>query len=227
MKKSIFCLLLCFGLLLSGCGNASAPEQSPSPSPDAALLPVPEDRQNVGNDIALLSIDRFAGAFVEDGSDEIVSNVMAVTVRNDGSKAIQYAHIVVTVAGVAYEFDLSTLPVGAKAQLLELNRATVPESVDDFSCEVTACAFFEAEPSMCGDLFEIETADTAITVTNISGEPHSGIYIYYKISYGDLFMGGITYRVGVPELAAGESYTCYAGHFSTDYSTLMFVSYAQ
>ena len=40
-------------------------------------------------------------------------------------------------------------------------------------------------------------------------------------------MGGITYRVGVAGLKAGESTTCYAGHFSTDYSKLMFATYVR
>ena len=73
----------------------------------------------------------------------------------------------------------------------------------------------------------IETQDTAITVTNNSGSDMGQIYVYYKIAYGDLYLGGITYRVGVSGLKAGESTTCYAGHFSTDYSKLMFATYVQ
>lgn len=225
MKKAFILLLLCAALLLCGCNDTDDP--APSPSPTVESVPVPEENQNVGNGISLLSIDRYAGAFVEDGSDDILSDVMAITVRNDGGKTVQYAHIVVTIDSAAYEFDLSTLPAGAKAQVLEMNRAAMPASVENFDCDVSVCAFFDAEPTMHDELFEIETADTAITVTNISDTDLSGIYVYYKISYGELYMGGITYRVGVESLKAGESYTCYAGHFSAQYSTLMFVSYAE
>lgn len=225
MKKVLILLFLVPALLLCGCNDADSP--APSQSPTVESVPVPEENQHVGNDISLLSIDRYAGAFVEDGTDEIVSDIMAITVRNDGGKTVQYAHIVVTIDGKAYEFDLSTLPVGAKAQVLELNRAAMPASVEGFLCDVSVCAFFDEEPSMHGELFEIGTADTAITVTNVSDSDLSGIYVYYKISYGELYMGGITYRVGVESLKAGESYTCYAGHFSEKYSSLMFVSYAE
>lgn len=53
------------------------------------------------------------------------------------------------------------------------------------------------------------------------------IYVYYKSSYGDLYIGGITYRTGVSGLAAGASTTLYASHYSTAYSRIMFVTYVQ
>lgn len=68
----------------------------------------------------------------------------------------------------------------------------------------------------------------AITITNISGSDITGqIYVYYKSAYGDLYIGGITYRTGVSGLAAGESTTLYASHYSTAYSKIMFVTYVQ
>jgi len=95
--------------------------------------------------------------------------------------------------------------------------------------EVDTYAVFDTEPTMCDDVLDIETQDTAITVTNKSGSDITGpIYVYYKIAYGDLYLGGITYRVGISSgLKAGESSTCYAGHFSNDYSALMFATYVQ
>ena len=80
---------------------------------------------------------------------------------------------------------------------------------------------------MHDDLFTVTTSDNTITVTNNSGSDMGQIYVYYKIAYGDLYLGGITYRVGLSGLKAGESSTCYAGHFSTDYSKLMFATYVQ
>ena len=62
-----------------------------------------------------------------------------------------------------------------------------------------------------------------VTIDRTTGK----IYVYYKITNGDMYLGGITYRVGTNGLKAGESTTCYAGHFSTDYSKLMFATYVQ
>ena len=186
------------------------------------------EKMLLGEGIELQALSGYQGPYVEDGTDDIVSDVLAITVRNDGDKTVQYAHIILTQGETVYEFDVTTLPVGASAQLLELSRQPMPDSTDGMTAQVTACAVFDTEPTMCEDVFQIETQDTAITITNNSGSDITGqIYVYYKIAYGDLYMGGITYRVGTAGLKAGESTTCYAGHFSTDYSKLMFVTYVQ
>lgn len=186
------------------------------------------EKMLLGEGIELQALSGYEGPYVEDGTDDIVSDVLAITVRNDGDKTVQYAHIILTQGETAYEFDVTTLPVGASAQLLELSRQPMPDSTDGMTAQVTACAVFDTEPTMCEDVFQIETQDTAITITNNSGSDITGqIYVYYKIAYGDLYMGGITYRVGTAGLKAGESTTCYAGHFSTDYSKLMFATYVQ
>ena len=186
------------------------------------------EKMLLGEGIELQALSGYQGPYVEDGTDDIVSDVLAITVRNDGDKTVQYAHIILTQGETAYEFDVTTLPVGASAQLLELSRQPMPDSTDGMTAQVTACAVFDTEPTMCEDVFQIEMQDTAITITNNSGSDITGqIYVYYKIAYGDLYMGGITYRVGTAGLKAGESTTCYAGHFSTDYSKLMFVTYVQ
>lgn len=186
------------------------------------------EKMLLGEGIELQAMSGYQGPYVEDGTDDIVSDVLAITVRNDGDKTVQYAHIILTQGETAYEFDVTTLPVGASAQLLELSRQPMPDNTDGMTAQVTACAVFDTEPTMCEDMFQIETQDTAITITNNSGSDITGqIYVYYKIAYGDLYMGGITYRVGTAGLKAGESTTCYAGHFSTDYSKLMFVTYVQ
>ncbi len=186
------------------------------------------EKMLLGEGIELQALSGYQGPYVEDGTDDIVSDVLAITVRNDGDKTVQYAHIILTQGETAYEFDVTTLPVGASAQLLELSRQPMPDNTDGMTAQVTACAVFDTEPTMCEDVFQIETQDTAITITNNSGSDITGqIYVYYKIAYGDLYMGGITYRVGAAGLKAGESTTCYAGHFSTDYSKLMFATYVQ
>ena len=186
------------------------------------------EKMLLGEGIELQALSGYQGPYVEDGTDDIVSDVLAITVRNDGDKTVQYAHIILTQGETAYEFDVTTLPVGASAQLLELSRQPMPDNTDGMTAQITACAVFDTEPTMCEDVFQIETQDTAITITNNSGSDITGqIYVYYKIAYGDLYMGGITYRVGTAGLKAGESTTCYAGHFSTDYSKLMFATYVQ
>lgn len=200
------------------------------PEMPGVSTPAPADALSfeLENGLEITSVGRYAGSFVEDGSDDIVSDVCAITVKNNAAATVQYAHITLTGGETSYEFDLSTLPSGASAQLLELSRQPLPESTDGLTASLTSFAPFDAEPSLCEDVISIDTQDTAITITNISGSDITGqIYVYYKSAYGDLYIGGITYRTGVSGLAAGESTTLYASHYSTAYSKIMFVTYVQ
>lgn len=58
---------------------------------------------------------RYAGLFVEDGSDKTVSDVFCIRVKNTGSSDVQYAHITLSRGSESYEFDISTLPAGRDA----------------------------------------------------------------------------------------------------------------
>ena len=201
-------------------------EPAAEPAMPGVSTPAPADSVSIdlGSGLEITDISRFAGSFIEDGSDDVLSDVCAITVKNNAAATVQYAHITLTGGETSYEFDLSTLPSGASAQLLELSR----QSTDGLTASLTSFAPFDAEPSLCEDVISIDTQDTAITITNISGSDITGqIYVYYKSAYGDLYIGGITYRTGVSGLAAGESTTLYASHYSTAYSRLMFVTYVQ
>ncbi len=229
----LLCLALAFGAcsidggpaLSSGMAPIADDSSDVSESSDEVTDYLPVD---IGNGLIISRISRYAGSFVEDGSDDTVSDVCAITVKNAAEKTVQYARIVLTFGDTVCKFDLTTLPPGSSAQLLELSRTPLPDTGDSPAVTVANYAAFEQEPSMCEDIFEITTQDTAITITNRTEHDITGqIYVYYKIAYGDLYLGGITYRSGVAGLAAGESADCYAGHFSNDYSKLMFVTYVQ
>ena len=197
-------------------------EPAAEPAMPGVSTPAPADSVSIdlGSGLEITNISRFAGSFIEDGSDDVLSDVCAITV--------QYAHITLTGGEGSYEFDLSTLPSGASAQLLELSRQPLPESTDGLTASLTSFAPFDTEPTLCEDVISIDAQDTAITITNVSGSDITGqIYVYYKSAYGDLYIGGITYRTGVSGLAAGESTTLYASHYSTAYSRIMFVTYVQ
>ena len=196
--------------------------------PEMPGVSTPAPSFELENGLEITSVGRYAGNFVEDGSDDIVSDVCAITVRNNAENTVQYAEISMNIGGESYCFKLSTLPQGKSVQLLELSRQPMPESSADMTAALTSYASFDPEPSLCEDVFSIDTQDTAITITNISGSDITGqIYVYYKSAYGDLYIGGITYRTGVSGLAAGESTTLYASHYSTAYSKIMFVTYVQ
>lgn len=168
----------------------------------------------------------YAGLFVEDGSDKTVSDVFCIRVKNTGSSDVQYAHITLSRGSESYEFDISTLPAGETLQALEVSGQTMPEKPAELTAAVTSYAPFTEPLSMHEDLFTVTTSESSITVTNNSGSDAAQVYVYYKNASGDLLLGGITYRAGLTNLAAGESRSCYTSHYSEGSSKLLFVTYA-
>ena len=160
-------LTLAAALLLAcaGCGKKPAKPDEYGLAAEKSKL----DGTDIGNGLQLVSTGRYAGLFVEDGSDKTVSDVFCIRVKNTGSSDVQYAHITLTRGSECYEFDISTLPAGQTLQALELGAQTMPEKPEELTVTVTAYAAFAEPLSMHDDLFTVTTSDNTITVTNNSG----------------------------------------------------------
>ena len=100
---------------------ATTPVEAPAES--AVVFEEVEDiTADLGEGLQIVNIGSYTGAYVEDGTDEVVSGVLMLVVTNNGEEALQYAEITVpTESGDAF-FSLSTLPAGESCVLLELNR---------------------------------------------------------------------------------------------------------
>ena len=187
-----------------------------------------EDKAFMDGLVTVEKVGRYAGIFVEDGSDEIVSDVFAITVVNNSDKMLQYAQVVITCGGEEYTFDMSTIPAGARAQVLEKEKKTVPKDLSGAKTVLTTVTEFQEAPSTYPEVFELTPFEYSVNIKNISKSDISGdVYVYYKTKVGDLYMGGITYRAKVSDLASGEEKSAYAGHFYENDSEILFVTYAK
>ena len=226
MKTGARALLLTLAAALlfacAGCGKKAAKPDEFGLAAEKSKL----DGVDIGNDQQIVSTGRYAGLFVEDGSDKTVSDVFCIRVKNTGSSDVQYAHITLARGDEHYEFDISTLPAGQTLQALELSAQTMPEKPEELTATVTSCAVFAEPLSMHDDLFTVTTSDNTITVTNNSGAAAAQVYVYYNIVSGYILLCGITYRAVVKNLAACESQSWYTSHFVQGASKLLFVTYA-
>ena len=226
------CLLLLTAVLVcvaAACGSqngeSSGGASSGAASSQSAASPLPID---LGDGLMITEARRYAGIFMEDGTDQIVDSVMMLMVENNSEAYIQLAGITVyDTEGTPYNFQLTTLFPGEKAALLELDRALWDESIQIVSAELTSLALFDEAPSMHPDLMEFQREDYQLRVKNISDQAFSGGRVCYKSVSGDIYIGGITYTVTIPALAPGEETTLSARHYLEGGSRLIFVTYAE
>ena len=169
MKRfcKLFALLLALMLVLTACGGNAATDNDPTgdDTPNGNST-VAEPMMDLGSGLSLMSVNRYAGAFVEDGSDETVSDVLAITVRNDGDKTVQYAQITLTQGESTYQFSITTLPVGASAQVLELSRQAMPDSTEGLTGQVDTYAVFATERTILRNLVRDYPHKTCIVTTH-------------------------------------------------------------
>ena len=156
----------------------------------------------------------YTGVYMEDGSNEIVSDVMMLVVQNNGEADIQLAELTALCGGETYRFKLTNLAVGKRAVLLDLDRKRAeggtPEAV-----ELDSVALFQEPMELHEDAIEIGGLEGMLNVKNISDTDISGdIHIYYKYAAQDIYYGGITFRVRIQGgLKAGELRQIPAVHF--------------
>lgn len=181
---------------------------------------------DLGFGLQVTDTGSYTGIFVEDGSDEVVSGVLMLVVRNSGTQDIQYAELSLPTAAGEAKFTLSTLPAGQSVVLLEQSR--MAWSADERYTQVTLSnvALFTQPVSLCREQLQLQGLDGVLNITNISGQDITGdIVIYYKNAASDLLYGGITYRVRISGgLKAGELRQIAASHFYARGSRVMFVT---
>ena len=239
-SKAVAALLLVLGAAIIGLAawliaDIVTAEKQPDGSQSSGRIiieqveaPDIEDKAFLDGIVTVEKVGRYAGIFMEDGSDEIVSDVFAITVVNNSDKMLQYAQVVITCGGEEYTFDMSTIPAGARAQVLEKEKKTVPKDLSGAQTVLTTVTEFQEAPSTYPEVFELTPFEYSVNIKNVSKSDINGdVYVYYKTKVGDLYMGGITYRAKVSDLASGEEKSAYAGHFYENDSEILFVTYAK
>ena len=194
----------------------------------AVVQQTPAQEQNFELDrgLQITKVGSYTGAYMEDGSDEVVSDILMIMVTNSGEEYIQYAEIELSGENGTAIFSFSTLYPGETMVVLEKNRLACADEVRYTTATLTRMAAFSETPSLCEEQLKIQLLDGAINVTNISGNDITNeIIIYYKNCTDGLYYGGITYRIRIAEgLKADETRQMLAEHFSGDGSKIMFVT---
>lgn len=214
--------------------KAPAPSGDSSDTSDSTKTPDSGENGGNGDDAPALSVDlgdgivltgitSVDGAFVEDGSDDKLEGILAVTVKNTAERTLQYGTLVLPGADGA-QFTVTTLAPGRTALLLEASRAKYTDGIAADGAHMTQSAFFTTEPTLNPDRIELSCADGEIHIKNVSGERlDATVVLYYKNVRGDMFYGGITYRVSADVgIDAGKSVSVSAPHCTSGATEAVF-----
>lgn len=213
--KFLACILaatLCLGFL--GCRNETPdPTESTSISIDVELNEN-ADPMDLGRGLRISSLGKYAGIYLEDGTNDPVSNLLMAVVTNGSDQDLQVARFTLQFGEKKAEFEVTNLPAGESVVVLEQNRMAYTDAKCD-KASLNNVAFFEAPMSLCKDQVEITGANGNLTVKNLTDAPLGEIYIYYKSTAPDVLYGGITYRAKIDAgLEPGTMASVMSTHFN-------------
>lgn len=98
-------------MLLPPSGEQPSPESAPR---ETMPLTNPQEAVELGDGLRIERMDRYAGIYMEDGSNEVVQDVMMLQVRNTSEQDLQLARIRVHYADFTAEFEVTNLPAGSR-----------------------------------------------------------------------------------------------------------------
>lgn len=179
----------------------------------------------LGPGLEITRYGKYIGVYMEDGTDEFVTNVMMIQVENTTDQAIQYAKITVTGPAGDAVFTLTTLLPGQSMVVLEAGRKPYNEGDVYTEAAVENLAVFPEMPGLLEDQIEIQPLEGGFNITNISGADITGdIQVYFKDMAGDVLYGGITYVCRIEGgMKAGEVRQIMSANFTEKGSRVIFV----
>lgn len=175
------------------------------------------------SNLTVEAIGRYAGNFLEDGSDEPTANVAAMLITNHSDRMLQIAEITFKVNETeTASFKVTNLPAGTSTLVLESNKREFSEE-DSYTYGETATGYMD-DPTLEEDKFELVTEKGKIILKNKTNESYDKVYVYYKyVQLGGAYLGGITYRTPFENVPANGEVEAIAAHFNPESSQIMAV----
>lgn len=185
----------------------------------------------INEQLSLTCVGRYTGAYVEDGTDEPVADVVAAIVENTGAERIEYSVIKIPSGEETLYFNISALPAGASVLVMEANRAAYVEGMEFYAAECLQLAMPSAgQTADFGENFRLDAKDGVINITNLTDQSfESPVKVFFKTELEfNLFLGGIAYSVtaenGIP---AGQTVQILSSHYKSGDSQILYMSYEE
>lgn len=185
------------------------PDASPSPEAGLALPYALEDGK-----LEVTAVFQYTGDN-PDCSDEAGEDIAALAVTNQSGQHLTKAQFTAKLAdGAELQFQAADVPAGQTVWAFAADNSSYDTANPCVS--ITCDARFEASTPVLAEQLSISVEETAVTLTNTSGETLENLTVDCHCLLNDAYFGGRTYSYAVPSIAAGSSVTiqaeeCYLG----------------
>lgn len=174
-----------------------------------------------GTPLLVQGLAAYEGPSLEDGGNASLSNVAALILCNTGEKGIFYGKVSLRVGGRELCFEFTYLPPGARILIPEKDgKAYCAGTVSDCKCTRLVEGHFDMAQ---GRLAVRQEGLSGIRLQNLSGQDLHNVTLYYKLhlSGEDIYVGGITYRLAVSTIRAGQTLQLTPERFVWGYSAIV------
>ena len=170
--------------------------------------------------IVVEQISPYSGYFIEDGSDESVSNIAAIVVTNNGGD-LDFVGIGISQDDRNLAFSASQIPAGATVIIQEQSRASYTNG-NYYSCTATTTES-EGFSNATDTITVSDNGNNSFDVTNIGEETISEVKVYFKsyLPEEDVYVGGITYSATLTDIEPQTAVTVDSSHYDSQYSTII------
>ncbi len=169
-------------------------------------------------------IVQYEGGFLEDGSNDEVVNIVGLVLHNTGDEMIHSAKVILERGGLQLCFRATYIPPKTSMLVLESERKQC------LSQNFTDCYGWQK----CGQENWVEQENIkmepinigTLCLTNIGEKTLYDMTFYYKnyLEYSEMYVGGITNRCAVGDIAPGETVEVSPYHYAHGYSKVLGVT---
>lgn len=185
---------------------------------------ITEQYQIPGKDLQIVKLESYDGFFLEDGSDESVTGILGMTIKNTSNETLEYGNILLTDEnGEEVSFVVTMLLPGATAIVAESSRREF--SGTGIYYYKNAEISFNGESAADTTKLELDAYSGALGIRSASDTSYDTVIVYYKYKENDgVYKGGITYRVEFSNVKGSFVYEK-ALHYQKDRSEIVRVDY--
>lgn len=172
-----------------------------------------------GTTLQAMEISAYEGPFLEDGYGQEVVNIAALHVYNTGQQEVLNACVTLQMEDTAYVFYGGHIPPGATVVFLERNARAYRQSA------VKDCSGWQeiSHQKQVEGLSITDKDNGTLIVTNTTDKTLYNLCLYYKawLSPPDVYMGGITHSIIIPQLAPDQTEMLCPDRYATGYSKVV------